>query len=477
MIATNTKAFGHISAQRQLAEFHLVLSTVDAAITRDVAGIADIMTWFDPQCIADPYYRAIFSQLIQMRQQDGPVDIYTIAKGLHACGKEYDRTILDIGNLILDCTEQRAHLRFYASEVLREYRRRGAAADISGAADDMIGTADPDAVLEYLPEIANKYASPVISRSTDNQKVIDDIIGELEGRQQDTAFQFGIAAIDNIIGGVPAGALVTVGARTSCGKSVFLGQAALKCANIDGKPALVFSCEMTQKELAKRWASALSRQPHPKQGGKQRQFIGGVARVKQLLDTKMLHVFTGAKTVEQIVAEATAYAARCELGLIVVDYIQAIMPTRSRSEGREQQVAHIAASLKHLASTTGVPVLTASQLNKDGNESPRLSTMRESEAIGNYSNLVLLLDPERTPDNVCSVDINVAKNRDGETNLVVGVWEKHLYTIRDKDVHDMPNYDPVFAGVTEADLPGIVEDSRRKQPNWKDRPSGYEELP
>ncbi len=74
--------------------------------------------------------------------------------------------VMDIGNLILDSSMQRAHLRFYASEVLREHRRRGAAVDI-------------------------------------------------------------VDTLDQHVDGMPFGALVTVGARTFCGESVFLGQVAL----------------------------------------------------------------------------------------------------------------------------------------------------------------------------------------------------------------------------------------------------------
>ncbi len=433
MIATQTKSFGVITEQRQLAEYMLVLATLDSCIAGDSTWIADVMTWFDAQCIADPYFRAIFTRLVTMQREDGPVNAYTLAKGIQGCGREYQRSVSDIGNLIAECTMQRAHLRFYASEVQREHRRRGAAEDIAGAADDILGTDNPDTVLEYLPEIATKYAPPALSRTSDNQRVIADIIDELEGRQPEQAFRFGIEAIDRIVDGVPAGALVTIGARTSCGKSVLLGQIGLQCAIRNAKPVLFFSCEMTQRELTKRWASALSRERHPNQGGDRRKYIGGVSRVKDLLDKQLLHVFTGARTVEQIAAEATAYAARCQLGAIIVDYVQAVVPTRSRSEGREQQVAHIAEFLKHLAASTGVPVFTASQLNKEAEETPRLSTMRESEAIGNYSNIVLLLDPERRPGDVVKVDVHVAKNRDGKTKTGSRRLGTALFTIRDED--------------------------------------------
>jgi replicative DNA helicase len=221
---------------------------------------------------------------------------------------------------------------------------------------------------------------------------------------------------------------------------------------------------MSQRELFSRWAAALSRQPL--RGGNRRELIGGLARVDKLQRDGLLHVFTGPHTVEQITAAAMAFASRCKLGLIVVDYIQAVVPSKSRGESREQQVAHIAGSLKHLASKTGAPVLTASQQNKDGETNPRGSTLRESEAIFNYSNIVLLLDPQKGNErsDTVSMDIINDKNRDGRKDVVVAMWEKPIYTIRDMDAPDMPAYDPTLACVSETGLPRIVAESRRNQP-------------
>jgi replicative DNA helicase len=227
--------------------------------------------------------------------------------------------------------------------------------------------------------------------------------------------------------------LATVGARTSAGKSVFLGQAALKCAHQDHKPALFFSLEMSQTEMYRRWAANLSQKPY---GSHDRREIGSaLLRVNQLASDGLLQVFTGPRTVEQIESEAMAYAARQPLGLIAVDYIQAISPTHSRSEGREQQVAHIAAALKRLAMKSGVPVLTASQLNKAGEESPRSSTLRESEAIGNYSNVVILLKSMGDKfASSCEMDLIVDKNRDGSCGIGGAIWCRPIFTIRDPGI-------------------------------------------
>jgi replicative DNA helicase len=350
--------------------------------------------------------------------------------------------VAQLYGLWCDCSSQGGHLTYYCQRVHEQYRRHHAAMEIAVTADEMRGTDDVDAVLDHLPEIASKYAPALENRAAENSAVIQDILAELEGKKQNDHFRFGIEALDQILDGVPPTTLTTVGARSSNGKSVFLGQAAINCAARAAQPALMFSIEMSQKELFKRWAAHLSRQPI--RGGDRRAFIGGLSRVDQLQRDGLLHVFTGPHTVEQIAAEAMAFASRSKLGIIVVDYLQAVVSTKSRTESREQQVAHIAGSLKHLASKAGAPVLTASQLNKDGENNPRGSTLRESEAIFNYSNIVLLLDPAKGSEreDAADMDIIIDKNRDGKKDVVVARWEKPIYTIRDQDACDLPNYRP-----------------------------------
>ena len=80
-----------------------------------------------------------------------------------------------------------------------------------------------------------------------------------------------------------------------------------------------------------------------------------------------LQLFNGSQRVEEIASIAKAYAATNELGLICVDYLQLVKPTETgRNITRERQVSHIATSLKNLAMEIGVPVMTATQVNKQG---------------------------------------------------------------------------------------------------------------
>ena len=115
----------------------------------------------------------------------------------------------------------------------------------------MIGADDPDAVLEQLPEIASKYAPLPMNRTADTGQVFQDIIAEMEGKKPSGVFRFGITVLDNLIGGLPAGALVTVGgsarptARASSLDNLLSG-----AYDRDRKVALFFSLEMGKARLS-----------------------------------------------------------------------------------------------------------------------------------------------------------------------------------------------------------------------------------
>ena len=79
------------------------------------------------------------------------------------------------------------------------------------------------------------------------------------------------------------------------------------------------------------------------------------------------------------------------LRLVVVDYIQQIRGSDSRS--REREVAEVAAHLKELAMELHVPVLAMAQLSRQffqrEDKRPMLSDLRESGAVEQYADVVL----------------------------------------------------------------------------------------
>jgi len=110
-----------------------------------------------------------------------------------------------------------------------------------------------------------------------------------------------------------------------------------------------------------------------------------------------------------------------DLGLIIVDYLQLMVPNRN-SDSLVQQITEISRSLKIFAREMDVPVLALSQLNRQveqrGGE-PRLSDLRDSGSIEQDADVVLFIhredkyDKNSTKPNIARIVI--AKHRNGPT--------------------------------------------------------------
>ena len=113
------------------------------------------------------------------------------------------------------------------------------------------------------------------------------------------------------------------------------------------------------------------------------------------------------------------------LTLAIVDYLQLVTP-EDRRLPREQQVARMVRQLKETAREYDVPILCLCQLNRqaDGDETPRLSQLRESGAIEQDADVVLFLQSHEPKEGEThNAVLTVAKNRNGETGPLRLNWD------------------------------------------------------
>jgi replicative DNA helicase len=137
-------------------------------------------------------------------------------------------------------------------------------------------------------------------------------------------------------------------------------------------------------------------------------------------------------TMMEIRAKARRLKQRHDLRLVVLDYLQ-LMSSSRRVESRQQEVAEMSRSLKLLAKELEVPVVAISQLNRGAEQRsdkrPQLSDLRESGAIEQDADMVILLHREdayeKESPRAGEADLIVAKNRNGPTQDVVVSSQLH----------------------------------------------------
>lgn len=422
----------HDTAEQQ-AEYMLVASAVNCAMQGRTDWIGMVTSWFKASEFSDPQYGRLFQSVLDLCEAEAPVSDFSLASAFSHRFKDdgmpFRERVENTYRIVCDGSGQGGHIAYYARLVHDAYRRREGSEDIHRAADELGSADSPDHVLDSLPAIRTRYAPAPERQVEDNREVFQEIIDEAHGNHRVPLIRFGLDDVDNLVPGLGPGLLCTVMGRTSSGKSVLLLQTAIRCASTLGKTVLFYSFEMTMKELVMRGAAQLSRCPMTH--ARNPDFVEGLSRMREMTDASngKLRITVGSRTVERIQSEAQAYASVNELGLIVVDYVQITRPSKGKDASREQQVAHIIEGMKSMAMQTGVPVLTATQLNEQGQT-------RESRAIEHSSNVLLEVVPRNDDAVNVDVDIFIRKNRDGARGRGVVYWERPLFIMRDRDTVD-----------------------------------------
>lgn len=265
---------------------------------------------------------------------------------------------------------------------------------------------------------------------------MDRIAARSESRHPVTGVPSGFFDLDDITGGFQPEQLIILAARPSMGKTAM---ALNMCdhAAVDGKlPSLFVSLEMGRIELAERLLCARSRVDGHKLrtgqnlGTKEMTLLG--KGYEELRVSPLFIDDTPARNMLHITANARRLKLRQNLGLILVDYIQ-LVDSEDNRDSRQEQIAKISRRLKTLARELQVPVIALSQLNRavENREDrrPRMADLRESGAIEQDADLVLLLHrPEYydANDQPGIAELIIAKNRNGATGSVKMTFLKNF---------------------------------------------------
>ncbi|MGH2747184.1 MAG: replicative DNA helicase [Actinomycetota bacterium] len=260
---------------------------------------------------------------------------------------------------------------------------------------------------------------------TENMEAIERLY---ERGESITGLATGFPDLDEMTSGFQPNNLIIVAARPSMGKSSLMNDFALHAATRVGQPVVIFSLEMSRNELVQRFLSSEARvdSQRLRKGTLQEQdwtrlssALGRLAEAPIFIDD------SANSTLMEMRAKCRRIKAKHGLGLVIIDYLQ-LMASPRRSENRQQEVSEISRNLKVMARELEVPVICASQLNRQleyrGDKRPMLADLRESGAIEQDSDLVMLLyrDEVYNPETSAKgeAELIVAKHRNGPTGKV-----------------------------------------------------------
>lgn len=199
-------------------------------------------------------------------------------------------------------------------------------------------------------------------------------------------------------------------------------------ASTQGYPTAFFSLEMTSQQVIQNLLCSRAQiDAHKLRRGfvSNSEYLMLKDCASRLYEQKIYVDDTSSLTLMALRAKARRLKQKHNIKLLIVDYLQ-LMSVGGRFESRQQEISLISRSLKGLAKELSLPVVALSQLNRSveqrDSHRPRLSDLRESGAIEQDADVVMMLHREdyykETEENRGLAEIIVAKQRNGPTGVV-----------------------------------------------------------
>jgi replicative DNA helicase len=240
----------------------------------------------------------------------------------------------------------------------------------------------------------------------------------------------GFKKLDLITQGFQTSDLIIVAGRPGMGKTAFCLNIITSIVKTYKLPVIFFSLEMAKEQLMYRLLSnetEISNTNLRTGNINKQEWVKLSLAIKKFSslpifidDTTNISIQTIRLKLKKILFEQT------KIGLIIIDYLQLMQNSKSKTENRVQELSQITRSLKSIAREFNIPVIALSQLSRNVetriNKRPQLSDLRESGSIEQDADLVLMLFRENyynlKKDQQDLAEIIVAKHRNGPTGTI-----------------------------------------------------------
>jgi replicative DNA helicase len=379
-------------------------------------------------------HRAIYQSMLTLFDHGEPVDLLTLQEDL----RRTDQLSLVGGPAALALLVEQGSVAAYLSSYTVIVRDMAVLRELIQTATHIIGQSfEAKEDVQALVDDAERRIFGLAERRLEGSAVhVKNILNDTfkyierlyERQEHVTGVPTGLTKLDEMTAGLQPSDLILIAGRPSMGKTAF----ALSIAQHVGiklhMKVLVLSLEMSSQQLVQRMLSSEGR-------------VDSLAVRTGRLQAQDWHRLTSAAgrlseapifiddspglSVLEVRAKARRMKAEHGLDVIVIDYLQ-LMRGRANLDNRQQEISEISRSLKALAKELNVPVVALSQLSRAietrGDNSPRLSDLRESGALEQDADVIMFLhrpsfyskDPQEEEARK-TAEVHIGKQRNGPT--------------------------------------------------------------
>lgn len=410
---------------------------------------------------SDFYYtehKLIFQVLKNAYKSDKPADVHLVCEEL----KRVDNLKAVGGAAYITTLAQYAGTSAHIEEYTELVRDKSILRRMIYAAQAVEKTAlnEPDDVQNALDDAQKKFFEISQSAHPSSGVLVSDILSgvkaesgnaylkELQERQElfhqrgpDAPAVSGIPThfvdLDKMLNGFNNSNLMILAARPAMGKTALAVNIAENICFRNNIPVGIFSLEMSAEQLVHRMICSQSEVLSDKiklgslDGSDYQSIVACVHKMQKY--TMVIDDQPGLK-VTDLRARARRMKETHGIGFLIIDYLQLISGSGSRSqENRQNEISEISRMLKNLARELNIPILCLSQLSRKVEERPghrpMMSDLRESGSIEQDSDIVMFLlrheyyDPNNKPG---MAELIIAKNRHGAVGNVNLTYRKEF---------------------------------------------------
>lgn len=400
------------------------------SVLSDSDSIANAAEILEPSDFYFPANRKIFEAVMDLYDENKPVDFVTVGDRLKRDGSLKNVGGAEYLKKLVVSVPTTQHVKHY-SDIIRNKSVLRMLISRANEISDM-AYKDDDTVPRML-ERAEQIIFDVSSGRESNDMVhirdilqvcYDNLAKNAGSAGGITGIPTGFDQLNARTGGFHGGELIIIAGRPGMGKSTFAVNIAEYVSINLKKTVAIFNLEMPREQIVNRilCSQACVNNSKIRNGTLEPEDWGKICDVADIIANSSLYIDdTASITVSQIRAKCRRLKQKSDLAMVVIDYLQ-LMQGGGRSDSRQEEISKISRSLKVLAKELDIPVIALSQLKRESEsqkgKKPILSDLRESGAIEQDADMVMFLfrnyyyskDPEEKEKAECII----AKNRNGD---------------------------------------------------------------
>lgn len=415
------------------------------ALMQEPEKLVEVKAAVDVEDFYDEKNKDIYNAILRLDEAEIIPDTTTIFEEINNSGafKSMDASLYIVE--LYDITPSTRNIMHYANLVKRYSIYREIRSALLSSTEEMNqGNADIDSLTATLFDQVERAMERAKTSQFKNMKdvtneVFQEIVARMSGEGQNIAIPTGFNTLDQLVG-LGKGDLIILAARPSMGKTAFALNIALNVAGknhrdeSEKKTVALFSLEMGADQLVSRMicSEGMLDSEKIKKGTLDNDDMMKLETAVHFLNQKNIFIEDSAFIkVNEVKAKCKLLKNEHGLDLVVIDYLQLLQGSK-RTDNRQQEVSEISRSLKQMARELECPVIALSQLSRSvesrHDKRPMMSDLRESGSIEQDADIVSFLyrsdyyrsedtdeNEVQEPSDVSTVEVIVAKNRNGQT--------------------------------------------------------------